>query len=254
MPFTKDELYLISLIDFCHEMTGSSGWRDVVCLDFRKVFDMFSHSVIRTKLMRYRLLERVMGWVGYGLDLRAQMWPSESQSWTRNQLPLHALQRLVLGPAEGLPGLSGDGAWDIWGEAGESASVQLFWRDSFGGILLQSTAKLSRVCREDGARLSTGIHSGRRMRGNKAERWEFKIRIMEKNELLWERSDTGTGSPERWDCHPWRHSKLVWGMTWATSFSSNYFEQDVGLEDLQRFLQTYMTHWFSYILQIILRH
>lgn len=62
MPFTKDELYLISLIDFCHEMTGSSGWRDVVCLDFRKVLDMFSHSVIRTKLMRYRLLEWVMGW------------------------------------------------------------------------------------------------------------------------------------------------------------------------------------------------
>lgn len=88
------------------------------------------------------------------------MWPSEPLSRISKQLPF---QRLILGPAEDLPGWSGDGR-----------------RDSFGGILLQSTAKLSGLCREDGARLSTELHSGRRMRGNKVERWESKIRIMEK--------------------------------------------------------------------------
>lgn len=48
---------------------------------------------------------------------------------------------------------------------------------------MQATAKLSRVCREDGARLSMGVQGGRRMRGKKNERWDFKIRIMEINEM-----------------------------------------------------------------------
>lgn len=41
---------------------------------------------------------------------------------------------------------------------------------------------MSRVCREDGARLSMGVQGGKRMRGKKNERREFKIRIMEINE------------------------------------------------------------------------
>lgn len=143
------------------------------------------------------------------------------------------------GASRGLPGWSGLRDVTSWGGTGGAASLQLL---SCGYLL----AVYSRVRREDGTRFFMGVLSGR-MRGNKARRWEVSNQYWEKKkELSQGCSKSGAGCPEQLGDHcPWRHSKLTWRETWVISCDSNYFEQELGLADLQRFLQTWMLHWFG---------
>ncbi|CAM4661735.1 unnamed protein product [Lepidochelys kempii] len=73
--FTKGRSCLINLIAFYDEITGSVDEGkavDVLFLDFSKVFDTVSHSILVSKLRKYGLDECTTRWVESWLDCRAQ--------------------------------------------------------------------------------------------------------------------------------------------------------------------------------------
>ncbi|CAM4533296.1 unnamed protein product [Lepidochelys kempii] len=63
------------MIAFYDEITGSVDEGkavDVLFLDFSKAFDMVSHSILASKLKKYRLDEWTIRWIESWLDCRAQ--------------------------------------------------------------------------------------------------------------------------------------------------------------------------------------
>ncbi|CAM5146686.1 unnamed protein product [Natator depressus] len=72
--FTKGKSCLTNLIAFCDEITGSvdEGKAVDVFLDFSKVFDMVSHSILASKLKKYGLDEWTIRWTESWLDCQAQ--------------------------------------------------------------------------------------------------------------------------------------------------------------------------------------
>ncbi|CAM5108567.1 unnamed protein product [Natator depressus] len=73
--FTKGKACLTNLIAFYDEITGSVDEGkavDVLFLDFSKVFDMVSHSILASKLKKYGLDEWTIRWIESWLDCRAQ--------------------------------------------------------------------------------------------------------------------------------------------------------------------------------------
>ncbi|CAM4560442.1 unnamed protein product [Lepidochelys olivacea] len=73
--FTKGKSCLTNLITFYDEITGSVDEGkavDVVFLDFSKAFDTVSHSILASKLKKYRLDSWTIRWIESWLDCRAQ--------------------------------------------------------------------------------------------------------------------------------------------------------------------------------------
>ncbi|CAM4630328.1 unnamed protein product [Lepidochelys kempii] len=73
--FTKGRSCLTNLIAFYDEITGSVDEGkavDVLFLNFSKAFDTVSHSILVSKLRKYRLDEFTIRWVESWLDCRAQ--------------------------------------------------------------------------------------------------------------------------------------------------------------------------------------
>ncbi|CAM4525088.1 unnamed protein product, partial [Lepidochelys kempii] len=73
--FTKGKSCLTNLIAFYDEITGSVDEGkavDVLFLDFSKVFDTVSHSILASKLKKYGLDEWTIRWTESWLDFRAQ--------------------------------------------------------------------------------------------------------------------------------------------------------------------------------------
>ncbi|CAM4550905.1 unnamed protein product [Caretta caretta] len=73
--FTKGKSCLTNLIAFYDEITGSVDEGkavDMLFLDFSKVFDTVSHSILVSKLKKYGLDECTIRWVESWLDCRAQ--------------------------------------------------------------------------------------------------------------------------------------------------------------------------------------
>ncbi|CAM4582985.1 unnamed protein product [Lepidochelys kempii] len=73
--FTKGKSCLTNLIAFYDEITGSVDEGkavDVLFLDFSKVFDTVSHSILASKLKKYGLDEWTIRWIESWLDCRAQ--------------------------------------------------------------------------------------------------------------------------------------------------------------------------------------
>ncbi|CAM4617638.1 unnamed protein product [Caretta caretta] len=73
--FTKGKSCLTNLIAFYDEITGSVDEGkavDVFFLDFSKALDTVSHSILASKLKRYRLDEWTIRWIESWLDCRAQ--------------------------------------------------------------------------------------------------------------------------------------------------------------------------------------
>ncbi|CAM5141912.1 unnamed protein product [Natator depressus] len=73
--FTKGKSCLTNLIAFYDEITGSVDEGkavDMLFLDFSKAFDTVSHSILASKLKKYRLDEWTIRWIESWLDCRAQ--------------------------------------------------------------------------------------------------------------------------------------------------------------------------------------
>ncbi|CAM5107601.1 unnamed protein product [Natator depressus] len=73
--FTKGKSCVTNLIAFYDEITGSVDEGkavDVLFLDFSKAFDPVSHSILASKLKKYRLDEWTIRWIESWLDCRAQ--------------------------------------------------------------------------------------------------------------------------------------------------------------------------------------
>ncbi|CAM4590572.1 unnamed protein product [Lepidochelys kempii] len=73
--FTKGKSCLTKLISFSHEITGSVDMAkavDVIYLDFSKAFGMVSHSILTSKLKKYRLDEWTIRWIESWLDCWTQ--------------------------------------------------------------------------------------------------------------------------------------------------------------------------------------
>ncbi|CAM4613949.1 unnamed protein product [Caretta caretta] len=73
--FTTEKSCLTNLIAFYDEITGSMDEGkavDMLFLDFRKAFDMVSHSILVSKLKKYGLDRCTTRWVESWLDCRAQ--------------------------------------------------------------------------------------------------------------------------------------------------------------------------------------
>ncbi|CAM5153819.1 unnamed protein product [Natator depressus] len=73
--FTKGKSCLPNLIASCDKITGSVDEGkavDVLFLDFSKAFDSVSHSILASKLKKYRLDEWKLRWIESWLDRRAQ--------------------------------------------------------------------------------------------------------------------------------------------------------------------------------------
>ncbi|CAM5144120.1 unnamed protein product [Eretmochelys imbricata] len=73
--FTEGKSCLTNMIAFYDEITGSVDMGkavDVIYLDFRKPFDMVSHSILASKLRNYGLDEWTIKWIESWLDCRAQ--------------------------------------------------------------------------------------------------------------------------------------------------------------------------------------
>ncbi|CAM5109119.1 unnamed protein product, partial [Eretmochelys imbricata] len=73
--FTKGKSCLTNLIAFYDEITGSVDEGKAVAvlfLDFSKAFDTVSHSILASKLKKYRLDERTIRWIESRLDHWAQ--------------------------------------------------------------------------------------------------------------------------------------------------------------------------------------
>ncbi|CAM5125387.1 unnamed protein product [Natator depressus] len=73
--FTKGKSCLTNLIAFYDEITGPVDMGkavDMMCLNFSKVFDMVSHSILASKLKKYGLDEWIIRWIESWLDHRAQ--------------------------------------------------------------------------------------------------------------------------------------------------------------------------------------
>lgn len=73
--FTKGKSCLTGLINFYDDMTAlvdEGRAVDIVYLDFRKVFDTVSHSILTEELVKHGLNEQMLRWIENWLNRQAQ--------------------------------------------------------------------------------------------------------------------------------------------------------------------------------------
>lgn len=87
--------------------------------------------------------------------------------------------------------------------------------------------------------------------GDRIKRNGYKLkhrifqRDIRKYVLMWGCPKIGTGCPMRLcSLHPWRYSELYWTSSWATCSNETSFGLEVGPDDLQGSLATWVILWF----------
>lgn len=94
------------------------------------------------------------------------------------------------------------------------------------------------------ARLPSVVPSDR-TRNNGHKLYHMKVKLNTRRLfLLWGRSNTGTGRPEKLSLHLWRYANPNWTQSWATVSRWPCFSRGVGLDDLKTSLLTSAILWF----------